>query len=61
MNTYFRAAALAAMTAAALCAQERNAPPAGTEFGFFTFQTKCMICHGNPAVERAPSPRPSAS
>src|SRR5438552_1243011 len=28
----------------------------GTEFGFATFQTKCSICHGNPNVERAPSP-----
>ena len=30
--------------------------PAGTETGFRTFQTKCMNCHGNPEVERAPSP-----
>jgi polyvinyl alcohol dehydrogenase (cytochrome) len=37
-------------------AQEPNAGPSGTEFGFFTFQTKCMTCHGNPAVDRAPSP-----
>jgi polyvinyl alcohol dehydrogenase (cytochrome) len=28
----------------------------GTEFGFATFQTQCTSCHGNPAVERAPSP-----
>ena len=28
----------------------------GTESGFATFQTRCMGCHGNPAVERAPSP-----
>ena len=35
------------------------APPqgsAGTESGFAVFQTRCMTCHGNPAVERAPSP-----
>jgi polyvinyl alcohol dehydrogenase (cytochrome) len=28
----------------------------GTESGFATFQTRCSACHGNPAVERAPSP-----
>jgi len=28
----------------------------GTESGFRVFQTQCMQCHGNPAVERAPSP-----
>ncbi len=30
--------------------------PTGTELGFRTFQSKCMTCHGNPNVERAPSP-----
>ena len=40
--------------ACGLWAQGRG--PAGTESGFATFQTKCMSCHGNPAVERAPSP-----
>jgi polyvinyl alcohol dehydrogenase (cytochrome) len=29
---------------------------AGTESGFAVFQTQCMTCHGNPAVERAPLP-----
>jgi polyvinyl alcohol dehydrogenase (cytochrome) len=29
---------------------------AGTESGFAVFQTRCMSCHGNPAVERAPLP-----
>jgi polyvinyl alcohol dehydrogenase (cytochrome) len=29
---------------------------AGTESGFAVFQTRCMGCHGNPNVERAPSP-----
>jgi polyvinyl alcohol dehydrogenase (cytochrome) len=29
---------------------------AGTESGFAVFQTRCMTCHGNPAVERAPLP-----
>jgi polyvinyl alcohol dehydrogenase (cytochrome) len=28
----------------------------GTESGFATFQTRCAVCHGNPAVERAPTP-----
>jgi polyvinyl alcohol dehydrogenase (cytochrome) len=28
----------------------------GTELGFATYQTQCTSCHGNPAVERAPSP-----
>ena len=46
--------------------QAANAPPpsaapakpktAGTETGFATFQTKCMSCHGNPNVPRAPQP-----
>jgi polyvinyl alcohol dehydrogenase (cytochrome) len=32
-------------------------PPAtNTEFGFATFQQRCLGCHGNPAVEKAPSP-----
>ena len=53
---YVRVAVLAAFTSAALSAQEPNARPSGTEFGFFTFQTKCMTCHGNPAVARAPLP-----
>src|SRR5215471_20405717 len=28
----------------------------GTEFGIATFETQCSSCHGNPKVERAPSP-----
>ena len=56
MTMYVRVAVLAAFTSAALSAQEPNARPSGTEFGFFTFQTKCMTCHGNPAVARAPLP-----
>src|SRR5436305_6723790 len=34
-------------------------PPAftpGTESGFATFQTTCAQCHGNPNVDRAPTP-----
>jgi polyvinyl alcohol dehydrogenase (cytochrome) len=44
-------------------AQQPPAPPGGgrgftpgTESGFATFQTRCSGCHGNPAVERVPSP-----
>ena len=36
-----------------------GAPPAfvaGTESGFATFQTQCAQCHGNPNVDRAPTP-----
>ena len=33
---------------------QRGAP--GTENGIAVFQTQCMTCHGNPNVERAPSP-----
>ena len=46
--------------AGALHAQQtpaRQAPQsAGTESGFAVFQQRCMGCHGNPNVERAPSP-----
>ena len=52
----FRVAVFAALGVATVSAQEPNARPSGTEFGFFTFQTKCMTCHGNPNVERAPLP-----
>ncbi|HEY4974355.1 MAG TPA: cytochrome c, partial [Steroidobacteraceae bacterium] len=27
-----------------------------TEFGFATFQQRCVACHGNPAYARAPTP-----
>src|SRR5215831_2068880 len=33
---------------------QRGAP--GTENGIAVFQTQCVACHGNPNVERAPSP-----
>jgi len=36
--------------------QSTSPPPAGTEIGFGLFQRRCMSCHGNPNVERAPSP-----
>ena len=47
MNICFRAALVAAMTMGLSSAQEPNVRP-GTEFGFFTFQTKCMTCHATP-------------
>jgi polyvinyl alcohol dehydrogenase (cytochrome) len=56
LATCFRVAVFATLAAVTLSAQEPNARPSGTEFGFFTFQTKCMTCHGNPNVERAPLP-----
>ena len=56
MKMFFRTAMLAVASVGLMFAQEPNARPSGTEFGFFTFQTKCMTCHGNPKVERAPSP-----
>jgi polyvinyl alcohol dehydrogenase (cytochrome) len=38
-------------------AGQSTAPrPVGTETGFAVFQQRCMGCHGNPNVERAPSP-----
>jgi polyvinyl alcohol dehydrogenase (cytochrome) len=53
----------ALLVVSALGAALAQAPPArapqgsaGTESGFAVFQTRCMSCHGNPAVERAPLP-----
>src|SRR2546426_9980563 len=40
--------------APAQAAGQRGAP--GTENGIAVFQTQCVACHGNPNVERAPSP-----
>ena len=37
-------------------APEPSAGAPGTESGFFLFQARCTSCHGNPQVERAPSP-----
>ncbi len=50
------AAAPAAPAAPAAQRGPRGGGQPGTEIGFATFQTQCSICHGNPAVERAPSP-----
>ncbi len=62
MNKFFRLGLILA-TALAVHAQplaqtKTGAPTgsAGTESGFAVFQTRCMGCHGNPKVERAPTP-----
>jgi polyvinyl alcohol dehydrogenase (cytochrome) len=52
----FQALAQAPAAGQAAPGQGRGNGPTGTETGFRTFQTKCMNCHGNPEVERAPSP-----
>lgn len=62
MKTHFRLGALMslAMPFFLLRAQEtpqRAVQSMGTESGFAVFQTKCMGCHGNPAMkDRAPDP-----
>ncbi|MEJ0007085.1 MAG: PQQ-binding-like beta-propeller repeat protein [Steroidobacteraceae bacterium] len=41
----------------AAAAADSSAPERrGTELGFAVFQQHCVSCHGNPAMERAPSP-----
>jgi len=58
MKRHFRLVALVTLLApvSLLIAQEA-AQFTGTETGFAVFQTKCMSCHGNPAMaDRAPSP-----
>ena len=42
-------------TAPAPAAAAPAAAAPGTESGWALFQKKCTTCHGNPAVERAPS------
>src|SRR5262252_7025966 len=54
-------AALALTVMCAFLAAQGELPPqtpgqVGTEFGFGTFQQRCMGCHGNPSVEKAPPP-----
>ena len=62
MKTQFRLVALVtfALPLCLLRAQEPAQRPVqsmGTESGFAVFQTKCMGCHGNPAMkDRAPDP-----
>lgn len=62
MSRYFRRAALvmvgslACAGAAHAQAPNPSARSAGTESGFAVFQQRCMGCHGNSNVERAPSP-----
>src|SRR5580693_936746 len=49
--------ALAVHTACAAANPAGAAPERrGTELGFAVFQQHCVSCHGNPAIERAPSP-----
>lgn len=57
-KTGLRLATIALIGMAVLVAQPPGPTiaPGGTELGFRTFQSKCMGCHGNPNVERAPSP-----
>jgi len=58
MNIRFLAPAVIAiaglLTGGRASGQAAMAP--GTESGFALFQKHCTTCHGNPAVERAPSP-----
>jgi len=44
------------VTHAAVAADSSAPERRGTELGFAVFQQHCVSCHGNPAVERAPSP-----
>src|SRR5271169_5823229 len=57
MRTRFTLAAILGLAVLA-CeghALARDAVAPGTESGFALFQKKCTACHGNPAVDRAPS------
>jgi polyvinyl alcohol dehydrogenase (cytochrome) len=63
MKTYFRLVAIATASLSLVLTATQAQPPsqparfAGTETGFAVFQTKCMGCHGNPAMkDRAPDP-----
>jgi polyvinyl alcohol dehydrogenase (cytochrome) len=58
-NRWWKAAALIAVTGCAYAqqpAQEGARQRLGTEFGIALFEQNCTQCHGNPSVERAPSP-----
>src|SRR5499427_7894716 len=61
-RTLYVVAALLSLSCAASAQAPAKAPArpaaqsAGTESGFAVFQQRCMGCHGNPNVERAPSP-----
>jgi len=58
MHRSFYVVALLTAATTGLYAQAPARPQgsAGTESGFAVFQQRCMGCHGNPRVERAPSP-----
>jgi len=57
---HFTLVALAILVGAPVAVAQAPARPAvqsaGTESGFAVFQQRCMGCHGNPNIERAPSP-----
>src|SRR5499427_2658108 len=61
-RTLYVVAALLSLSCAASAQAPAKAPArpaarsAGTESGFAVFQQRCMGCHGNSSVERAPSP-----
>lgn len=54
----FSIATFLALVGAALCLAQTPPQPQrlGTEFGISAFERECTKCHGNPAVERAPTP-----
>src|SRR5271163_3257089 len=64
MKRHFRLVAVVTVALPFGLLRAQETPPArsnvqfaGTESGFATFQTKCMGCHGNPALAaRAPDP-----
>jgi polyvinyl alcohol dehydrogenase (cytochrome) len=58
MKTITHIATLAPLIWAVQCVAQVPAAPQrmGTEFGISAFERECSKCHGNAAVERAPSP-----
>jgi polyvinyl alcohol dehydrogenase (cytochrome) len=59
-SEFIAAAILACGGSGAMAAEQApvmaDARTPGTESGFAEFQAHCTVCHGNPAVARAPSP-----
>ncbi len=58
MRTIIHSAGLLPLILAAQCVAQVPATPQrlGTEFGISAFERECTKCHGNAAVERAPTP-----
>jgi polyvinyl alcohol dehydrogenase (cytochrome) len=56
ISVWAAAIAFASLASAQGQTKGGNQGSAGTESGFAVFQTRCMGCHGNPKVERAPTP-----